>query len=193
MRYEDDTYYIKKIQKGDISSYYYLVEKYKKLVYNLIYRILRNNEDAEEVSQDAFVNAFNVINEFNYKAKFSTWLYRIAYNAAISRLRHKKSFNFLKCDEIDEDSYDDVNFSIESVLGLERDEKKIIIRKLLEMLNEEENILISLYYFNDCSIQEISEITSLTISNVKIKLFRTRKLLLENLKKMLGKEYEYWK
>ena len=190
---DKDTYYIKDIQNGNISSYSYLVHKYKNLVFNLVYRILKNREDSEEVSQDAFVNAFNVINEFNFKAKFSTWIYKIAYNAAISRLRHKKTFSFLKTNELEDNFTDDDSYSIENILQLELDEKKEIIQKLLSELNEEENVLIALYYFNDCSIQEISEITSLTVSNVKIKLYRTRKLLMNNLKKWLGKEYEYWK
>ena len=193
MKYETDIYFIKDIQNGNISSYSYLVNKYKNLVFNLVYRILRNREDAEEVSQDAFVNIFNMINEFNYKAKFSTLLYRIAYNAAISKLRHKKTYNYLKTEELEDDFSEDDSYSIENILQLEHYEKGEIVRKLLSELNDEGNVLIALYYFNDCSIQEISEITSLSLSNVKIKLFRIRKSLLNNLKKMLGKEYEYWK
>ena len=193
MKYDNDVYYIGETKKGNVSSYSYLVNKYKNLVYNLAYRILKNREDAEEVSQDAFLKAFNVINEFNNKAKFSTWLYKIVYNIAISMVRHKKTLNYLKTDELDEDLFDNQEFSFQNVFQMEIDEKKEIVQNLLNELNDEENILIALYYFNDCSIQEISEITSLSMPNVKIKLYRTRKSLLVKLKKILGKEYEYWK
>jgi RNA polymerase sigma factor (sigma-70 family) len=83
---------IGKIKDGDFSACRYIVDKYKSFVFNIALRILRNREDAEEVAQDSFIKAFKAIDTFRYQSKFSTWLYRITFNNAISRTRQKKFF-----------------------------------------------------------------------------------------------------
>ncbi len=86
----NDTQLIGRILDGDKSGYAVLVDRYKDLAYTIAYRVLGKREDAEEVVQDAFVKAFQNLSSFRQKAKFSTWLYRIVYNTAISRHRQKK-------------------------------------------------------------------------------------------------------
>ena len=84
-----DHIYIEKVLQGDTSSYNYLVNNYKDMVYTLAIKIVRNHEDAEEVAQDSFVKAFQKLNSFKGESKFSTWLYTIVYRTAISKIRKK--------------------------------------------------------------------------------------------------------
>ncbi|MFW6101986.1 MAG: RNA polymerase sigma factor, partial [Bacteroidota bacterium] len=85
-----DEYYIERVLQGDHSSYATLVERHKDMVFTLAYRILKSREDAEEISQDAFMKAYRSLKKFRKEAKFSTWLYRIVYNLCVSRLRKNK-------------------------------------------------------------------------------------------------------
>ena len=87
---EDDKYYIAEILSGNISVFKELVEKHQNNVYNIIFRITQNAEDSEEIGQDVFIKVFNSLKSFKEEAKFSTWLYRIAYNSAVSHYRKKK-------------------------------------------------------------------------------------------------------
>jgi RNA polymerase sigma-70 factor (ECF subfamily) len=78
------------VLKGEQSAYTFLVEKHKNLVFSIVLKVLSSREDAEEVAQDVFLKAYQSLGSFEMKSKFSTWLYRIAYNAAISKTRKKK-------------------------------------------------------------------------------------------------------
>ncbi len=186
MKYREDDYYIKKVLKGDVRAFAQLVEKHKDRAYTLALRIVRNHEDAEEISQDAFVRVYNSLKDFKGKARFTTWLYKIIYNTAISRFRKK---------EIDSFSMDDSplkeSLHEEKVDGLDilhRSERKKIILSALDRLRPDERAALTLFYMNENSIKEIEEITGLTASNIKILLFRGRKKLLSELKKSLKGE-----
>ena len=90
MKYKEDDFYIDRILSGEVAAYASLVEKHKDLVFSIALKVLNNREDAEEVAQDAFVKAYQSLKTFERKSKFSTWLYRIVYNAAVSKTRKKK-------------------------------------------------------------------------------------------------------
>jgi len=92
MAYKEDKFYIEKVLKGDTTAYADIVNKHKEMVFTIAVKILRNREDAEEIAQDAFVKAFQALPGFKGEARFSTWLYRIVYNAAISQSR-KRNMN----------------------------------------------------------------------------------------------------
>ncbi len=85
-----DTYYIHRIRKGDTGCFACLLGKYSNQVFALIFRIVRSREGAEELTQDVFMKVFRNLLSFNEESNFSTWLYRIAYNTAISHTRKKK-------------------------------------------------------------------------------------------------------
>ncbi|MBI5324329.1 MAG: sigma-70 family RNA polymerase sigma factor [Ignavibacteriae bacterium] len=183
-----DNIYIQKILKGDTNAYAVLVNKYKQMVFSVSVRILRNNEDAEESAQDTFLKAYNYLNEYNGKASFSTWLYRIAYTSAISKLRMKKTN--IRTESIDTDNFDiEEPVWVDNSLNLlEADEQRKYIDLALEKLEETESLILSLFYLDGCSVSEISEITNLSRSNIKVILFRSRKKLLIILKKLLKEE-----
>jgi RNA polymerase sigma-70 factor (ECF subfamily) len=184
--YQSDDFYIEKIRNKETAAYSFLVEKYKDMVFSIALRILRNREDAEELAQDVFVKAYQSLNAFKGESKFSTWLYRIAYNAAISKTRKKKIETVdLDYDLIDNYSTDEIKEDINR-LGFE--EQKQIVHKILDGLNPDDSVMVNLFYFNENSTEEMSQIMGLTQSNIKVKLHRIRKKLLHDVQLILHKQ-----
>jgi RNA polymerase sigma factor (sigma-70 family) len=186
MNYQEDSFYINKVLNGNIASYAILVEKHKNLAYTIALRIAKNHEDAEEIAQDAFLKAYNSLNSFKEKSKFSTWLYKIVFNAAISRMRKKK---ILKV-SMDEGNIGNTiqEEQIDALDNLHKKERKKIIAEAIARLKEDESVVMTLYYLNENNLKEIEEITGFSNSNIKILLHRGRKKLLLELKKILKEE-----
>ncbi len=186
MNFFKDSYYIDKVLNGDTSAFSFLVEKHKDLAFTIAFKITKNREDAEEIAQDAFLKAFQSLKKFKKKSKFSTWLYKIVYNTAVSKTR-KKKIEFSPIDEELIENYSLENISYKLDLINEETQKKHI-DKAISKLPEDENIIVNLFYMNENSIKEISKITGLSVSNVKIKLYRIRKKLYIELEKLFNKE-----
>lgn len=186
MKYQDDNSYIDRILNGEVAAYASLVEKHKEMVFSIALKILKNREDAEEVAQDTFVKAYQSLRTFEKKARFSTWLYRIVYNASVSRTR-KKKLEFLAMNENIVQNYTE-----EEITGcvdkMDENDQRILIDKALKKLPEEDNLLITLFYYSDHSVDEISYITGLSASNVKVRLHRIRKRLYEMINEMMKEE-----
>lgn len=180
---------LKKIAEGNFSACRYIVDKYKDYVFNIAFRICKNSDDAEEVAQDGFMKAFNQLKSFNHESKFSTWLYRIVYNTAISKTR-KAKFCTVPVDE----EWVENHLSFSTLEGawqqLVLKDKQKIVKEAINSLADDEVLLINLYYHYDHSFGEISEITGLTVDNVKVKMFRIRKKLLDWLKVNYKEEIE---
>lgn len=176
MMNQGDNFYIEKVLKNDLNAYSVLVDRHKDMVYSIALRILKNREDAEELAQDTFIKAYQSLNSFKGESKFSTWLYRIVYNAAISKTR-KKQFKTtdLNYEIVENYSVDEIK---EDVNRLSDDEQKNIVNKILTKLNPEESILITLFYFNEKTTEDIGSIMGLSQANVKVRLHRLRKRLL---------------
>jgi RNA polymerase sigma-70 factor (ECF subfamily) len=185
MKYQDDNHYIDRVLSGDVSAYALLVTKHKNLVFSIALKILNNREDAEEVAQDCFLKAFQALKTFEKKSKFSTWLYRIVYNASISKTR-KKRIDLVPMDNYVIHNYteDDVSTGIDEI---DPEEQKVMIERAIEHLTDDENLLITLFYKGENSIEDISNITGLSMSNVKVRLHRIRKKLHDDLAHMMNK------
>jgi len=160
-----------------------LVDRYKGMVFTLSVRILKNQLDAEEAAQDTFVKAFNALGSFRFDCKFSTWLYRICYNHAISKTRVYKPIQV----EV-ETRYDIPSETVSAVDSLSADDRKKYLGKAMEQLEPDESAILTLYYVEGNSINEIATITELTESNIKVKLFRGRKKLYSHLEVLLKEE-----
>ena len=188
MKAEIENIVIEKIKGGDYNACNYIVDKYKTFVFNICIRIVRNREDAEEVAQDSFIKAFKSIDSFKYESKFSTWLYRIAFNNAVSKTRSKKFFNA----DLDDNVFDSVNHTSvsEGLDRLNRIDRKKVLRGAMNHLNEEERLLISLYYFEENSITEVADITGLEGNYIKVKVHRARKKLYNSLSQVMGIQME---
>lgn len=172
MKFETDSFYISKVLEGNVMAYSFLVDKYKDMAFTIALRIVGNREDAEEIAQDAFLKAYQSLNKFKGSAKFSTWLYKIVFNGAISKTRKKKVVNVDLGHEIIQNYTDDELF--ESLNNIDQNEQQVIVKKTIDKLDPIESALINLYYFENLPTEEIATILNLSISNVKVKLHRTR-------------------
>lgn len=188
MKFESDSHYIDRVLNNDISAFAMLVEKHKDMVFTVALRILKNREDAEEIAQDAFVKVYQSLGTFKNESKFSTWLYRIVFNASVSKTRKRK----LETTGIDTKIVE--NYSVDDIIGesdkLSHDEQKKLIGKILETLDPEDSALIQLFYYQECSTEEIGTIMNLTQANVKVRLHRLRKRLFFEANRLLNKEME---
>ncbi len=173
MKYLDDEQYLVQIAQGSQHAFAMLVDKHKELAFTVALRITGNREDAEEVIMDAFVKAYRSLGSFKREAKFSTWLYRIVFNTAISRTR-KKSLEFTPIDETLTERLPDAG-SMASVNELTYEEKEEFVNSALQSIPPDDALLITLFYKENIPVEEISQITGLSQSNVKVKLHRIRK------------------
>jgi RNA polymerase sigma-70 factor (ECF subfamily) len=170
-----DTYYIEKIQAGETDGFAVLMERYSRPVFNLILKMTENREDAEELTQDVFLKAFRSLGSFQGESRFSTWLYRIAYNTAVSATRKRRQ-EWLSIDEamIENVSEEDVSDELEQVSKEEQLER---LEQALAQLPPDERALMLLFYMQEKTVEEIVLITRLSAPNVKTKLHRIRKKL----------------
>ena len=185
MKYLDDNHYIDRVLSGDVSAFAMLVSKHKNLVFSIALKILNNREDAEEVAQDCFLKVFQALKTFERKSKFSTWLYRIVYNAAISKTR-KKKLELVPIDNYVIHNYTDEEVSA-GIGDIDPEYQKEMIERAMKQLSDDENLLITLFYKGENSIGDISEITGLSMSNVKVRLHRIRKKLHGELAGMMNR------
>ena len=173
---------IQDVLDGDKSSYGLLVNKYKDFAFTIAFRIMNNTPDAEEVAQDAFIKAFRFLSKFNQEAKFTTWLYRIVFNTAISYKRKQKREIINVVEEVPVGGIAYENKSLESA-----DQKKYVALAIAKLLPMDATI-ITLYYLKELSLDEITEITDLTMNTLKVRLFRARKRIAKELELILKNE-----
>lgn len=186
MNSKDDQYYINEVVCGNTNAYATLVSRYQDQVYGLALRISGNQLDAEEIAQDAFMKVYKSLRSFKQKSKFSTWLYRIVYNTALSKIRSNKKYN--QSVELNSVNQHDLQSTMDTFSGLYNDERSAFLNQALDQLPENEKFLIHLYYVDEKNVKEISEIAEITEDNVKIKLYRIRKKLLQMLSNTLKNE-----
>lgn len=186
MNKTDDIYYIEAVRNGNVQAFSFLIEKYQKLVYTLALKLLKKPEEAEEMAQDTFIKAFQKLDSYEGKSKFSTWLYSITYNACISELR-KRRIEFKSLDDrqiSDQDEQKMYDYYRET----KKEDQEKYLNLALEKLPEDDQVLVTLYYYESQSMDEISQITGLTVSNIKVKIHRARKRMYTILHDMLKEE-----
>jgi RNA polymerase sigma factor (sigma-70 family) len=189
MDYKNDIFYIEQILAGNCNSFRYIVDRHKNKAYNLAFRICGNHEEAEEIAQDSFLKAYRSLKSFKMKSSFATWLYRIVYNTAISYVRIKKKA-LLSLEDFPADATDFMGTNT-SEEDAEKEYRSSLINFALQKISDEERGLISLYYYDDMSIEEISEVVGISKSNIKVKLFRARQKMLEIIEKVENKKFIY--
>lgn len=181
-----DQLYIDKVINGDASAFAYLVDNYKNMVFSLAYKMTKNKEEAEEISQDTFIKAFKNLSNFKGDSKFSTWLYRICYHTTLDAIKKNKKNNYTF--EINEVTYNQIQ-SVETILqGIERKERSVIMDKCLMKLPDEERSILWMFYYDELSLKEIIEVTNFSEANLKVKLHRARKKLLTIVEKNIEPE-----
>ncbi len=182
----NDQILISQIVEGDTNSFTILVDRYKDLVFTLALRMLKNREEAEEIAQDTFIKTYKSLDKFKGDSKFSTWIYRVAYNSCLDRIKkNKKHINDVEINEFTEHQVVTIDNALDKMEIKEREEA---MQRCIDTLPSEESFLLTLYYFDDLSLEEISKIVGITANSIKVKLFRSRKKLATILKSQLEPE-----
>ncbi|MFC0605257.1 RNA polymerase sigma factor [Winogradskyella pulchriflava] len=175
MTTNDENILIQSIKDGDAKAYAQLVNRYKAMVYTLALRMLKNREEAEEVAQDTFIKVFRSLHKFKGDSKFSTWVYRVAYNTCLDTIKkNKKYINDVAIDEFTFNKLDVIDNALENII---KEEKSALIKACINKLPEDSSALLTLFYFEELSLDEISTIINIEANTVKVKLFRARKKL----------------
>ncbi|MEX0995920.1 MAG: sigma-70 family RNA polymerase sigma factor [Flavobacteriaceae bacterium] len=177
---------INQIKGGDTRAFSVLVDRYKDLVFTLSLRMLKNREEAEEVSQDTFVKVYKALSKFKGDSKLSTWVYRVAYNSCLDRIKkNKKGHQEIEIDSFSEYPLKTLDNALET---MELEEQQTTIRNCLQKLAGKDAFLLTLYYFEELSLAEISQVVNLAPNTVKVSIHRARKKLAGILRQNLEPE-----
>lgn len=171
-----DEYIVQRVLDGNTHIFSEIVDKYKDKVFSMVYRFTNDYNEAQDLSQEVFIQVFKGLHLYNEKAKFSTWLYRISYNLSVdwSRKNKKRLKQLFFSEEnlkepFDEGSDIEKNF-------IEK-QKQILLRKAVSSLKEKYRTVIILYNYQNFSYEEIAEIIKMPVKTVETRIYRARKLL----------------
>ena len=178
---EEEHKLIDRILAGEERCYAELVDQYKSYAFTIALRIVDERADAEEIAQDGFVKAFNYLRTFNRQARFSTWLYRIVFNTAISYKRKNRLIT-----EAIENKH--VENPERADAGIERNDKTVFIGQALKKLNDADQLAIQLFYIKEFSLEEVADLMGQNVNTIKVRIHRARQRLADELKILLKKE-----
>jgi RNA polymerase sigma factor (sigma-70 family) len=177
---------VRRVLAGDKRAFGELVDRHKDRAMTLALRMLKHHEEAEEALQDAFVRAFNALPRFEWKASFTTWLYRIVYNVCATALAKRSDAVHISLDQNDEQFYDLPSEEPAPDTAFEIREIRDAVAEEIERLPGSYAGILTLFFVNDQSYEQIVEVTGLPLATVKVRLFRGRLLLKEAISKRLG-------
>ena len=184
---DSDNELISRVLRGDHQAYKVLVERYQHYIFTLAFRLTQSREDAEEIAQDVFVKAFRSLADFKGGSKFSTWIYTIAHNTSITKLRKKK----LKISSLDDEGtfFQAENHESDFKANQVEDKaRKQMVRDAIRMLSADDAQIITLFYQGDQSLEEIGTIIGVEPNAVKVRLFRARQRLKEKMEKFFKED-----
>lgn len=181
MTRDEESRIVQKVLKGDVNAFEKLVLEYEKSVYNIALRMTGNSEDASDMTQEAFIKAYNSLQSFRGDSKFSVWLYRIATNVCLDFLRSKSRKPTVSLsvedNEGEEVQLDVADESQSPELLLDRQMTRESVRRGLETLSPEYRQILLLREIQGLSYDEISQALGLEVGTVKSRIFRARKKL----------------
>lgn len=177
---------IQRAQKGDQDAFATLVDEHQRYIYNLAFRVLKDENEALDLTQETFVRAWTALPNFKGQSQFRTWLYRIVTNLCYNRLPNlRRSLNDLGDDvmeEIPETTFDNPAYEFES------SETRMHLYRAIDSLDANYKLLITLRYQNELSYDEIASTLNLPLGTVKTGIFRAK----EQLRKSLARLEESW-
>ena len=174
---------VRQVQAGDVAAFDRLILKYRSRVHAIIYNLTSNREDASDLTQDAFIKAFQSIHRFQGQSSFFTWLYRIAVNSTLSHLRKSRLRSFFSLEKISEDEpvAREVISALTDKAGAERE---TFVRELQDKLNEamqklsiKHRTVVTLFEIDGLSHEEIAEIMGCSVGTVRSRLHYAKRLL----------------
>ena len=178
MAFDDDSRLARKVQRGDRQAFEVILSRYQRPVFSFIYHFFQDNAQCEDLTQETFLRAFRFIRSFRTSEKLSTWLFSIAKNLCIDELRRMQKGRTVQIDAVDPEALvadgpaggNPISASIQVQEGE-------ILRRAIARLPEKYRSCIILFYFNELSYEEISNVMEISLSNTKILLFRGKKML----------------
>jgi len=178
---QDDPQLVTASKKGDQDAFAQLVQRYQRRVFNLVYRMLQQYEEANEITQETFLAAWQGLPAFRGDARFPTWLYRIAYNCSLKQLEQRKRDQALQVALQAEQALESANSEKRTDAELDAHDRQALIQEHLSQLPAKYRIVLILRHLQDKTYEEISEILTMPIGTIKTHLFRARNLLKERL------------
>ena len=180
---DDDRIILEQILAGQKELFRLLVKRYESAVFGMGISFFRNEDDASDFTQEVFLKVFRSLSRFEGRSRFSTWLYKIAYNTALNSVKRKKDYRSL----VEDDIVPDTDTPERKTL------RKIIREAVLEGVNdlpERFRVCVDLFFFYDRSYQEIENITGYPVNTIKSHVFRAKKLLRNKLENYIEGGYE---
>src|SRR5687767_655815 len=174
---------VRRVQAGDVAAFDRLIEKYRERVYGIVYNMTANREDAADLTQDAFIKAFQSINRFGAQSSFFTWLYRIAINSTLSHLRKHRLRSFFSLETIDDDApvSRELIAALTDKTGADRDafvhELKEKLNEAMQKLSIKHRTVVTLFEIDGLGHQEIAEVMECSVGTVRSRLHYAKQLL----------------
>lgn len=176
-----DEMLIRHIVAGERELYRILIERHQQNIYSLGIGFFKNSEDAADFTQEVFLKAYTALSSFQGRSRFSTWLYRIAYNTGINSLNRRQEFASLATEQDDQAGYFDPPAPDNVETELLKKQAMMAVKEAMQALPERFKICLELYFFYDRSYEEITVITGFPLNTVKSHIFRAKQLLKEKL------------
>jgi RNA polymerase sigma factor (sigma-70 family) len=182
---------VRRVQAGEVAAFDRLIQKYRERVYGIVYNLTSNREDAADLTQDAFIKAFQSIQRFGGQSSFFTWLYRIAINSTLSHLRKTRLRSFFSLERIntDEPVSREIIAALTDKTGADRD---TYVHELQEKLNDamqklsiKHRTVVTLFEIDGLSHQEIAQIMDCSVGTVRSRLHYAKQLLQSELQPYL--------
>ncbi len=182
----DEHELVAKVLAGDGRAFQLLIKQYQRLVWHIVAKMVHNEDDVKDISQDVFIQVYQKLESFQFNAKLSTWIATIAYRHTLNQLKKRR----IIWEEIPDHADSNINFGDNEnpeKLSSKADMKQFI-HGLIEKLPEQYKTVLILFHIEEFNYVEIQEITGMPEGTVKNYLFRARKLLKEQLQKHLNHE-----
>jgi len=190
---DSDMEIVRQVQAGDVAAFDRLILKYRERVFGIVYNLTSNREDAADLTQDAFIKAFQSIQRFGGQSSFFTWLYRIAINSTLSHLRKSRLRSFFSLESVnsDEPVSKEIIDALTDKTGVDRD---TFVRELQEKLNDamhklsiKHRTVVTLFEIDGLSHQEIAEVMDCSVGTVRSRLHYAKQLLQAELQPYMRK------
>ena len=167
----EDTELVRLCQNGDITAFDRLFQKYRDKIYNTVYRMINNQEDALDLTQEIFLRMYQKIGKFSHKSTFSTWLYRLAVNVCIDELRKRKKTNEIPITDSFSQTYVDKNTPEDHAIS---NEEEHLMWEAIGSLKEKERAILILRDVEGLSYNEIANILKCSMGRVKSRIHEAR-------------------
>ncbi len=180
---------IKKAQHGDMASFEKLIYRYDRKVLSLAYSYIKNQDDAKDIYQDVFLRVFKALKRFEFRSEFSTWLYRITVNVALTHKTKKDKYSYASLEEEHSGDDGETRLTYETIADNNSSDERAIssdisenINEAVEKLSPQQKMVFTLKHFEEYKINEIAEMMNLSTGTVKNYLFNATLKMREHLK-----------